>query len=203
SALRMAVALICAVSAFIARPASATTIDYDTYTTDTATGLDWRGVTGTTDLSYNYISSQFGAGGVFAGWRYASGAELTTFLLDYGIAAVPHDNTPATQLALHQSLINQLGPTYVVGSTMLSLYALIDNGFPSKQVAYFSAFEVPSDHSFSRTFIYPNYLSFTADQHDPIVGSFLVRDSNAVVTPLPAALPLFATGLGVMGLLGW
>jgi hypothetical protein len=25
----------------------------------------------------------------------------------------------------------------------------------------------------------------------------------AVVTPLPAALPLFATGLGVMGLLGW
>jgi len=25
----------------------------------------------------------------------------------------------------------------------------------------------------------------------------------AVVTPLPAALPLFATGLGVLGLLGW
>jgi hypothetical protein len=32
-----------------------------------------------------------------------------------------------------------------------------------------------------------------------IVGSFLVQSA----TPLPAALPLFATGLGALGLLGW
>jgi hypothetical protein len=31
-----------------------------------------------------------------------------------------------------------------------------------------------------------------------------ITTSNAVAaTPLPAALPLFATGLGAMGLLGW
>jgi hypothetical protein len=35
-------------------------------------------------------------------------------------------------------------------------------------------------------------------------GNLLVLPSNfTVVTPLPAALPLFATGLGVLGLLGW
>ena len=27
--------------------------------------------------------------------------------------------------------------------------------------------------------------------------------TGAIVTPLPGALPLFATGLGALGLLGW
>ena len=36
---------------------------------------------------------------------------------------------------------------------------------------------------------------------DPIVGYFVEYEN--VVTPLPAALPLFATGLGALGLLAW
>jgi hypothetical protein len=35
----------------------------------------------------------------------------------------------------------------------------------------------------------------------PITGGSITPE--VVVTPLPAALPLFATGLGVLGLLGW
>jgi hypothetical protein len=35
------------------------------------------------------------------------------------------------------------------------------------------------------------------------VSGSLVFDSNPVVTPLPAGLPLFASGLGALGLLGW
>jgi hypothetical protein len=31
----------------------------------------------------------------------------------------------------------------------------------------------------------------------------VVYNFNPVATPLPAALPLFATGLGGLGLLGW
>jgi len=34
-------------------------------------------------------------------------------------------------------------------------------------------------------------------------GNIRVDDINASSTPLPGALPLFATGLGVFGLLGW
>jgi hypothetical protein len=30
-----------------------------------------------------------------------------------------------------------------------------------------------------------------------------ITTSSVVTTPLPAALPLFATGLGALGLLGW
>jgi hypothetical protein len=33
--------------------------------------------------------------------------------------------------------------------------------------------------------------------------SFTLEIGNAVATPLPAALPLFAAGLGALGLLGW
>jgi hypothetical protein len=34
-------------------------------------------------------------------------------------------------------------------------------------------------------------------------GNWALDASASAVTPIPAALPLFATGLGVMGLLGW
>ena len=34
-------------------------------------------------------------------------------------------------------------------------------------------------------------------------GSLLSQDIPLAATPLPAALPLFITGLGAMGLLGW
>ena len=34
-------------------------------------------------------------------------------------------------------------------------------------------------------------------------GYYVMDDITYTVTPLPAALPLFATGLGALGLLGW
>ena len=51
----------------------------------------------------------------------------------------------------------------------------------------------------------PDWLRIGTD----IVGGIQVPTFNAafsldgVATPLPGALPLFATGLGVLGLLGW
>jgi len=35
------------------------------------------------------------------------------------------------------------------------------------------------------------------------INFFLITQGAAVPTPLPAALPFFATGLGALGLLGW
>jgi len=34
-------------------------------------------------------------------------------------------------------------------------------------------------------------------------GTVILTDNGIATTPLPAALPLFASGLGAFGLLGW
>jgi hypothetical protein len=49
--------------------------------------------------------------------------------------------------------------------------------------------------------VYPYYF-FTATSGNVLLGSFTIVDPPTT-TPLPAALPLFATSLGAMGLLGW
>jgi hypothetical protein len=49
--------------------------------------------------------------------------------------------------------------------------------------------------------LYPYYF-FTASKGDVLLGSFTLVDPTTA-TPIPAALPLFATGLGGLGLLGW
>jgi len=55
----------------------------------------------------------------------------------------------------------------------------------------------------------PSIDVYAPEGHDnPTQGGSDLRDAHGtisapVVTPLPGALPLFATGLGVLGLLGW
>ena len=72
-------------------------IDYNTYFTDTNTGLNWLDVTATVNRSYNDISSQFVAGGEFDGWRYATKNEFNSLLSNYtGINAVGNARTITT-----------------------------------------------------------------------------------------------------------
>ena len=51
------------------------------------------------------------------------------------------------------------------------------------------------------------YLTFTSSPEYSLqavaINQLTIGGGNVTVTPLPAALPLFATGLGVLGLLGW
>src|SRR5215470_2641662 len=54
---------------------AATLIDQGTFTTDTATGLDWLDVTQTQGLSYNAVTSLLGSS--LAGWQYATLAQVT------------------------------------------------------------------------------------------------------------------------------
>jgi hypothetical protein len=50
--------------------------------------------------------------------------------------------------------------------------------------------------------VIPFDLQLTVDASDGLDIQF-IQMSNQETTPLPAALPLFATGLGALGLLGW
>ena len=72
-------------------------IDFDTYFTDTSTSLSWLDVTATVNRSFNDISTQFGVGGEFEGWRYATGLEFNALLSSWtGIPAVIANRTITT-----------------------------------------------------------------------------------------------------------
>ena len=82
--------------------------------------------------------------------------------------------------------------------------------FDFSQDAYFGFFTATSDwwcfdSSGSGCFVTGEILgtsSFTVAQSVSRTGQFVFA-SVPSATPLPAALPLFATGLGALGLLGW
>ena len=174
-------------------PAHATIIDNGTYTTDTATGLDWLDVTASTNLSFSYVSSQFGTGGQFEGWRYASGADFTTLLLDWGITAAPHgqiDFDPAAQWALHQTIVATLGATYSIPESFTGTAGLVADtpGPGSKSVAEISSVTDPTLNQSSFVII----VGKTNDFANPDIGSFLVRDVVGVPGP--------AVGAGLPGL---
>ncbi len=63
---------------------SAAIIDKGNFTRDTSTNLDWLDLTETTNLSYNYVVSQMGAGGTYEDWRYASIVEFENLMFNFG-----------------------------------------------------------------------------------------------------------------------
>jgi hypothetical protein len=55
-------------------------VDYGSFTRDTSTNLDWLDLTLSTNRSFNDVSTQFGPGGDFDGFRYATLQEVVAFL---------------------------------------------------------------------------------------------------------------------------
>jgi len=50
---------------------------------DQSTGLIWLDLTITANHSYNDVAANLAPGGVYAGWRYATPAEVATLFFDY------------------------------------------------------------------------------------------------------------------------
>jgi hypothetical protein len=78
---KTALAALAAVACY-ALPAHAAINDSadHSYLSDTATGLDWLDVTASVNMSFDQVSAQFGVGGTFEGWRYASGDEFNALI---------------------------------------------------------------------------------------------------------------------------
>ena len=105
---------VCACIAIVSINAHAAIIDNDTYTTDTDSGLDWLDVTASMFISHNEVVEQFGSGGVFEGWRYATGDEVNELISNYlslGTAINTYDLVEFSEPAL-DDLIVMLGDTY-------------------------------------------------------------------------------------------
>ena len=189
--------------------------DNVTYTTDTLSGLDWLDVTTSVNQSYDYVSSQFGTGGIYDGWRYATGYDFNTLVGNYTGVEINTNSLVSQEPNLIDGLVTLLGST-------LDVFSLVNNGFEWENYQY--TYGMISD-------VYPDLLDYqyvaiisdnnggcpTCDTGEDFsmthygfvgksdsgalhYGSYLIRDSISAV-PIPAAAFMFAPALlGFLGL---
>jgi len=95
---------------------------------------------------------------------------------------------------------------FLVGNFKVTFSATISGGIYDTNPV-FSIFSPTTNHTggfVGWEGLDPNGLNETSyDAHSGTVDGTLALIEIGTATPLPAALPLFATGLGALGLLGW
>ena len=161
------------------------------FTTDTDTGLDWLDHSVTAGLSFNQVTAELGAGGLFEGWQVATLDQAHTFLTNAGWIG-PFD--PGN--------VSNVG--FVANFKALTTSLLDD---PAGDFGALSFTDDFADQLGSDRFVddqgtgITNY-SFTTPIDPSIAhqdtGTFLVHTS---AIPVPAALWLFLSGLaGLSGI---
>jgi hypothetical protein len=182
------IGLVTSLVLFGVMPSQASTlVDQGNNTYDPNTKLLWLDVTLTTNRSYNdVIANLNNPADVVYGYRYATAAELSQLFTDAGI--------PNGEVAAVESLILLLGNTSVF-EELIYTQGIIGDPY-SWEPDYYAqrGLLLLINNSWAAS---SNNGGVPKSQYSSNTGSFLVA------TPLPAALPLFATGLGALGLLGW
>jgi len=195
--------------------ANAALIDNGSYTSDTVSQLDWLDITETRNMSYNDVSSQFGAGQQFDGWRYATDTEMAGWLSSFGFDVPLNDsfcdalcyygNTQVPSVSAANSLISLWGETYNNGfSATLFVFDTFISGAPgSGQLEDYAEYEVEvfiaaALGGSTDTSALGHEDLVTSDTSHSSFGHALVRTS---VVPVPAAVWLFGSGL--IGLAGF
>jgi hypothetical protein len=185
-----------------------TLVDHGSYTTDTATNLNWLDLSATHGLSYNQVMANSGVNYIAEGWRYATSSELGTLFTDAGGSGTyPELATSYTTfdanstLVTVQTLSNLLGWSFDPSYT--SYVAFLADAAPGGQQALGLFSE--SYYPFPSPGIYQGQLRTAGGSASPdqttYYSSFLVR-SNVATTPLPASAVMFVTALGLLGAFG-
>ncbi|MDX1410273.1 MAG: hypothetical protein R3330_19115, partial [Saprospiraceae bacterium] len=79
-------------------------------TTDSETGLDWLDLGLSTGKTVAYVSSQFGTGGAYDGFRHATRAEVLTLFHNAGIPDIDTGATTANNyLPVSRLILDNLG----------------------------------------------------------------------------------------------
>lgn len=187
--------------------------DHGDYFTDTTNGLDWYDVTLSVNRTYNDVVTQFGVGGDYEGWRYASSSELAMM-----VNVVTAIDTGVTSKGQYYGGENEQFYllTELLGSTVDSYYLnLYGADYDSYHAGTYSGnFDATlgllSDIS-NKSFNYSGYITdddtdagrydmfmlldtISPSYSDYGLGSYLVRDTVSSVS-IPAILPLFLIGL--------
>ena len=178
--------------------ANAAVVDLGNITRDMATGLDWLDLTETNGRSYNDISSKLGAGQEFAGYRYASVAEVenlwTTLGLPNGTSDVilvtdPLYSTFVSAANLLGNTAGEVSASYDYGTKGITGDFASDGDLYAVGISHWVGSNFTDNWTGDRT-------RSTIWRHT-IMGSYLVAASPV---PIPAAAWLFGSAL--IGLIG-
>lgn len=93
---------------------------------DHSTRLAWLQLSHTAGLSYDQVREKFVTDGRFAGWRFATTAELHTFFADFTGSPTGHSSDPAIERTLQQLLG---GPLNQVSNPEIGWYRRDSYGF--------------------------------------------------------------------------
>lgn len=190
----------------------------DSVTLDTGTGLKWLDVNLSVNRSFNDVSGQFGAGGDFQGWRYATGAEVRNLIVSNTVPLAGSSDPASLDLSSASDFVNTLGPTLADStlippgpfhSNVFAVLGLFAGNLPGEYGVGSVGLDGISDSSvpgplfqFAQFGVADNVGSSPfedADSQFSDRGSWLVLDDNVTVEmPEPGALALF--GIVIAGI---
>lgn len=172
--------------------ANAALVKNGNYFTDTSSNLDWLKWDLTSNLSYNYVSTQFALGGQFQGYRFATANEAETLLSLFGFEPLNYTNTwVSAPVSAWNALADYMGyDVYGGGQLVYGMVASIG----TSAVTY-ANFRDPSYPYLSCGFQACTALwNYDKNRTYSFLGSFLVRESESQI-PIPAPLTLIVLGL--------
>ena len=171
-------------------------------TLDTSTGLEWLDVIASENLSYNDVINGVGNDWLNGqGFRYANTDEVDLFFRHAGwdgndqmvASSVAAANVILDLWSRSDALLNSADGTLFTRALTKTIHAT--------DAVWTSGVTYPSEGTAQ---IRALFNGTTVRNKHSGLGSALIRDTiNIPPVPLPAALPLFGTGLAVMGFIGW
>ncbi len=200
-------------------------IDNGHYTTDTNNGLDWLDVTISVGQSYNYVSSQFGPGSEYEGWRYATASDFNRMVTSWTGAVINDGNWE--QVIHEEGAID--GLHFLLGST-------VDAGFLHYRIGTYDDSHGHEEGSFYDStvgFVLGSRNTSTFNENHNIYLAHIVDDDQAAdsldvtkivkyvintdsiswfrghylvrgtPTPVPVPAAVWLMGSGLLGLLGY